>query len=233
METTEITKNWRDVIKAAFPHTVPVLTGYLVLGMTYGILMQARGYGPLWSTLVSIITYGGSAQYAAIVMFAGLFDPVATFILSLTVNARYLFCSVGMLNKFADTGRYRPFLFFSLSDESFAVGATTEPPAGMDRGRFFFSVFFMDYLYWIIGTFLGGALGSLITFDTTGLDFALTAMYVTMFIDLMRTRRERICGIIGAACALASLLIFGSENVVIPALILILIILIPGRRKLS
>ena len=145
METTEITKNWRDVIKAAFPHTVPVLTGYLVLGMTYGILMQARGYGPLWSTLVSIITYGGSAQYAAIVMFAGLFDPVATFILSLTVN-----------------GRYRPFLFFYLSDESFAVGATTEPPAGMDRGRFFFSVFFMDYLYWIIGTFLGGALGRLL-----------------------------------------------------------------------
>ena len=117
METTEITKNWRDVIKAAFPHTVPVLTGYLVLGMTYGILMQARGYGPLWSTLVSIITYGGSAQYAAIVMFAGLFDPVATFILSLTVNARYLFCSVGMLNKFTDTGRYRPFLFFSLGRE--------------------------------------------------------------------------------------------------------------------
>ena len=103
----------------------------------------------------------------------------------------------------------------------------------MDRGRFFFSVFFMDYLYWIIGTFLGGALGSLITFDTTGLDFALTAMYVTMFIDLMRTRRERVCGIIGATCALASLLIFGSENVVIPALVLILIILIPGRRKLS
>lgn len=229
----EKSNQWKYIFKAAFPYTLPIMTGYLVLAAAYGLLMQSNGYGPLWSTMASLLIYGGSLQYAASMLFTVPFNPLEALILSLSINARYLFCSVGMLNNFADAGKFRPFLFFSLSDESFALAATVKPPAGMDKGRFYFLMFLLNYSYWALGTLLGGLIGTLITFDTTGLDFALTAMYVAMLLDLMKDKQSRICGIIGLLCTALSLMLFGADNLVIPALIFILIVLIAGRRKLS
>lgn len=219
-----------DVIRAAFPHTIPVMAGYLVLSLAYGIMMESKGYSPLWATLVSFLAYGGSMQYAAVEKFTTAFDPVGSFILSLTINARYLFCSVGMLNKFSKTGKFRPFLFFSLSDESFAVAATVEPPKGIPEGPFYFWVFFLNYLYWGVGTLFGGLIGTLIPFDTTGLDFALTAMYVAMLIDLLRDKKSAFCGLTGVFCSVIALIVFGTQNLVIFSLVLILLVLIPARR---
>ena len=116
MERLSEKPNHRAALKAAFPATVPVLTGYGCLGLAYGLLMAANGYGPLWSTLTSALAYSGSMQYAAVILFAGSFDPLAALVLSITINARYIFCSVGMLNRFSNTGLFKPFLFFALSD---------------------------------------------------------------------------------------------------------------------
>ncbi len=223
---------WRQIFKAAFPYTIPIMMAYFVLALAYGVLMESYGFGPLWAALASLLIYGGSIQYATTSLFISPFNPIEAFVLSISINARMLFCSVGLLNNFEDTGKYRGFLYFALSDESFALAATVKPPDGMDKGRFYFLIFLLNYSYWAVGSFLGGLLGKLITADTTGLDFALTAMYVAMLIDLMKDKRSRLCGVIGVACTALSLAIFGPDNMVIPALILILAVLVLGRRKL-
>lgn len=223
-------KNVSAAFRAACPYTIPIMAAYLVLSVAYGVLMQSKGYSPIWALLISMLAYGGSMQYAAVNLFTVPFDPLNAFILSLTVNARYLFCSTGMLKRFSDVGKCRPFLFFSLSDESFAIAATTEPPDGIKPGPFYTAVFLLNYLYWAAGTLLGGLLGSLLPFDAGGLEFTLTAMYTAMLIDLLHDRKSRFCGLVGVGCTAAAVLLFGSQNPVIPAMIMILVILIPARR---
>ncbi len=222
-----------STVRVAFPYTVPVMAGYLVLSVAYGILMQSKGCSPVWALLVSLLAYSGSMQYAAVPYFAAPFDPLGAFVLSLTINARYFFCSMGMLNRFADAGKSRPLLFYMLSDESFAIAATTPPPPEVSSGAFYTAVFVLNYLYWGIGTLAGGLLGSLLPFAIQGLDFTLTAMYVAMLTDMLRQRSTRRCALVGAGCSLAALLVFGSGRMVIPALGLIFLIFIPTRRKLS
>ena len=220
-----------NIFHAAFPHTVPIMAGYFVLSVTYGVLMQSKGYSPVWALMVSLLAYSGSMQYASLGFFS-VYDPLSALILSLSVNARYLFCSVGMLNKFSSAGRLRPLLFFTLTDESFAVAATTEPPAGMNGGSFYSMIFILNYIYWAAGTLVGGIIGNMLPFDTAGLDFTLTAMYTAMMIDLLRDKKMRACGLIGVACTVFSLIVFGKNNIIIPSLILILTIFIPFRRRI-
>lgn len=147
-----------STVRVAFPYTVPVMAGYLVLSVAYGILMQSKGCSPVWALLVSLLAYSGSMQYAAVPYFAAPFDPLGAFVLSLTINARYFFCSMGMLDRFADAGKSRPLLFYMLSDESFAIAATTPPPPEVSSGAFYTAVFVLNYLYWGIDTLAGGLL---------------------------------------------------------------------------
>ena len=219
-------------LRAAFPHTVPVLTGYLVLGIAYGLLMQTKGYGPLWSTLMSAIAFGGSMQYAAIALLTTVFDPVQAFLVSLMVNARHLFYGVSMLRKYAGLGSVRPFLIYWLTDETFSVLCTVDVPEGVERGHFYFWVSFLDYCYWVGGTLVGGLFGGLLTFNTTGMDFALTALFVVLLIEQLKGRSQRISGAIGLVCTVVALAVFGADKMVIAAMVLILVCLLAGRRKL-
>lgn len=219
-------------LRAAFPHTIPVLTGYLVLGIAYGILMKTKGYGPLWSTLMSAVAFCGSMQYAAIALLTTVFDPLQAFFLSLMVNARHLFYGVSMLRKYAGLGGLRPLLVYWLTDETFSVLCTVEVPEGVERGPFYFWVSFLNYCYWVGGTLAGGLFGGLLTFNTTGMDFALTALFVVLFIEQLKGKTQRISGVIGLACTVIALAVFGADRMVIAAMVLILICLLAGRRKL-
>lgn len=219
-------------LRAAFPHTIPVLTGYLVLGVAYGILMQTHGYGPLWSTLMSAIAFGGSMQYAAIALLTTVFDPLQAFLLSLMVNARHLFYGVSMLRKYAGLGAVRPFLIYWLTDETFSVLCTVDVPEGVERGPFYFCVSLLNYCYWVGGTLVGGLFGTLLTFNTAGMDFALTALFVVLFIEQLKGREQRICGLLGLVCTVVALAVFGADRMVIAAMVLILMCLLAGRRKL-
>lgn len=223
---------WRVALRAAFPHTIPVLTGYLVLGMAYGILMQTKGYGPLWSGLMSAIAFCGSMQYAAITLLTTVFDPLQALFLSLMVNARHLFYGVSMLRRYAGLGGLRPLLIFWLTDETFSVLCTVDVPEEVERAPFYFWVSFLDYLYWVGGTLMGSLFGSLLTFNTTGVDFALTALFVVLFIEQLKGKNQRISGLIGLVCTVAALAVFGADKMVIAAMVLILICLLAGRRKL-
>ncbi|WP_369283223.1 AzlC family ABC transporter permease [Oscillibacter sp. GMB15532] len=219
-------------LRAAFPHTIPVLTGFLFLGIAYGVLMNAKGYGPLWSTLMSAVAFCGSMQFVAITLLTTVFDPVQAALLSFMVNARHLFYGIVMLEKYRGLGKARIPLIYVLCDETFSLVSTVEPPEGVDKKHFYLSISLLDYLYWVGGTALGGLLGDFIPFDTAGLDFALTALFVVLFMEQWKKRENRAAGLIGIVATAACLLAFGPDNLVIPSMLAIVAILLIGRKKL-
>ena len=219
-------------LAAAFPHTVPVMTGYLVLGMAYGVLMQAKGYGAIWAFLMSAVAFCGSMQFVAITLLTGAFDPVGAFLMSLMVNARHLFYGVSMLGKYRGMGWAKVPLVYTLSDETFSIVSSVEPPEGVRVRDFYLAVSVLDYIYWVGGSVLGALAGKFIRFDTTGLDFALTGLFVVLFIEQVKNPENRRSGVIGMACTVAALAVFGADKLVIPAMILVLVVLLLGRKKL-
>lgn len=225
-------EKWKRALAAAFPHTIPVLTGFLVLGMAYGILMQSKGYDTIWAVLMSAIAFCGSMQFVAITLLTVAFDPLQAFLMSLMVNARHLFYGISMLEKYRGLGKARAFLIYTLCDETFSISSSVEPPEGVARKQFYVCLSLLDYLYWILGTFLGGTVGSLLSFDTSGLDFVLTALFVVLFLEQIYKRENRSLGTMGLCTTAVCLYFFGSGNVVIPAMVSILAILLLGRNRL-
>ena len=217
---------------SAFPHTIPVLTGFSVLGMAYGVLMRTKGYGILWAVLMSAIAYCGSMQFVAITLLTVAFNPFQAFLLSLMVNARHLFYGISMLDKYKGLGKVRGFLIYTLCDETFSISSSITPPDGVNRKYFYLFVSLLNYSYWVFGTALGGILGNFITFNTKGLDFVLTALFVVLFLEQMKSKENRIFGLIGLVGTIIGLSLFGANNLVIPSMMIILAILLAGRKKI-
>lgn len=219
-------------LRAAFPATIPVLTGYLCIGMAYGLLMANAGYGVFWALLLSLLCYAGSMEFVAVSLLTAGFDPVQALLMALMINARHAFYGLSMLEKYRGTGPVRPVLICTLTDETFSLVSTLEPPEGVARRDFYFWISLLDYLYWQVGCTLGNAVGGLLTFDTTGLDFTLTALFIVLLLEQVKKKENRAAGIIGMVCTAASLAVFGPDNFLIPAMILLLAVLLGGRKKL-
>lgn len=219
-------------LRAAFPATIPVLTGYLCIGMAYGLLMANAGYGVFWALLLSLLCYAGSMEFVAVSLLTAGFDPVQALLMALMINARHAFYGLSMLEKYRGTGWARPFLIFSLTDETFSLVSTLEPLDGVTRRDFYFWISLLDYLYWQVGSVLGALIGGLLPFDTTGLDFALTALFIVLFLEQWRKRENRPAALIGLGCTAVSLAVIGADRLVIPAMVLILAVLLGGRNKL-
>ena len=222
---------WK-AFRSAFPHTIPVLTGFLVLGVAYGVLMQTKGYGVLWSVLMSAIAFCGSMQFVAITLLSIAFNPAQAFLMSLMVNARHLFYGISMLDKYKGLGKVRGLLIYVLCDETFSISSSVEPSEGINRKYFYLTISVLDYIYWVLGTFLGGILGKFITVDTTGLDFVLTALFVVLFLEQWKKKANRVAAVIGVISTILCLTVFGADNLVIPAMIVILLALMLGRKKI-
>lgn len=223
----------KKALLAAIPHTIPVMTGYIVLGAAYGILMNSKGYGLIWGLLMSLIVYAGSAQYAAITFLTSVFNPVYAFFLTLMVNARHVFYGLSLMGKLKDTGKLKPFIIYWLSDETFSVLCAAESPEGINKSWFLFFISFLNYAYWSIGTILGSLIGNMITFNTHGLDFALTALFVVIFVGQWKSQKRHESAITGVLCTVICLLIFGQNNFVIPSMIAIITVLTLIRNKIE
>ena len=232
MEQIRSGKPNQTAFRAALPATIPVMAGYLCLGMAFGVLMKTNGYGVVWSVLMSLMCFAGSMQFVTITLLTTAFDPLQAFLLSIMVNARHIFYGLAVLEKYKGLGKLRAFLIFSLTDETFSLVSTLEPPEGVERKDFYFWLSLLDYSYWVTGSAIGGLLGSLLTFNTTGLDFALTALFVVLFMEQWKKKANRPAGLIGIACTVVSLVVFGADNLVIPAMVLIMAVLLGGRRVL-
>ena len=234
---TNLRKNeLKKALKVAFPASFPVLAGFLVLGCAYGVLMCTKGYSVIWSTLFSAIAFCGSMQFAAITFLTVTYDPVQAFLLSIMVNSRHLFYGISMMKKYKGTGKFQAFLIYTLCDETFSLVAGLEPPDGISSKHYYFLISLLNYIYWVMGTFIGGMIGNFITFNTNGLDFALTALFVVLFLEQMIKKENRIPGIMGIICTLSALIIlkivFKSDQFVIPAMVILFITLVAGRKKI-
>jgi len=220
----------RKALKAAFPHTIPVLTGYMFLGIAFGLLLNSKGYGPGWAVLMSILAFAGSAQYLAISFLSSAFNPLYAFLMTLIVNARHLFYGISMLNKYKNTGKKKPYLIFGLTDETFSIVCSAKAPKGVDQTYFMFFVTLLDHIYWVSGSLIGSLLGSVISLNTKGLDFVLTALFTVIFVDQWKAQKNHLPALIGVFCSLACLLIFGPDSFIIPSMAAILIALTLTRR---
>jgi 4-azaleucine resistance transporter AzlC len=226
-------KDKTNALKAAFPHTIPVLTGFLFLGAAYGIVMSSKGYGIGWTVLMSLFAFAGSAQYIAVTFLTTVFNPVYALLMTLIINARHLFYGISMLDKYKNAGRLKPYLIFGLCDETFSIVCSTQPPAGVSKNWFYFFVTLLDHSYWVAGSAIGGLLGAFVSFDIKGLDFVLTALFVVIFVGQWRKKENRLPAVIGVVCSVVCLLIFGQSGFIIPAMLAILASLTLFRRGLD
>lgn len=217
----------------AFRDTIPVMTGYLFLGIGFGVLLHETGYGTLWSLAMGLFIYAGSAQYLTVSLLASGASLVSTAISVFLLNARHLFYGLSMLERYKDTGRKKPYLIFSLTDETYSLVSQKEPPAGVRRHSYYIWVSLLDHSYWVAGCTLGGLLGAALPFSLKGIEFVLTALFVMIFTEQWLSTKDHVPALIGVGSTAVCLLIFGKELFLIPALILIsiLLTLTRGKRK--
>ncbi len=220
-------------LRAAFPQTIPVMTGYLFLGIAFGILLNSKGYHFGWSVLMSIFVYAGSMQFVAVNLLTSAFNPLNAFLITLMVNARHLFYGLSMLGKFKGTGNKKPYLIFALTDETYSILCSAEPPKDVERGWFMFFTALLNQIYWVTASAIGALLGSMFTFNTKGIDFVMTALFVVIFINQWKSQKNHTPAIIGLGVSVLCLLVFGSGNFIIPAMILITLALILFKKPIE
>lgn len=221
-ETSVQSENKSGTLKkafmAAFPYTIPIFAGFWFLGLTYGIYMNVSGFSFWYPMLMSITIFAGSVEFVTVNMLLGAFNPLQALAMTLMINARHLFYGISMLEKFRGTGWKKIYLIFGMCDESFSINYTADIPEDVDRGLFMFFVTLLNHFYWFFGATLGGIFGSLIHFNTEGLDFVMTAMFVVIFLEQWLKEKRHTSAFVGIGISLLCLLAFGADNFIIPSM---------------
>ena len=221
-------------IKRAFRASLPVFAGYIVLGIGFGILLKTKGYGLLWAALSSVFVYAGSLQYVMVNLIAAGAPLITTALTAVMVNARHLFYGISMIDRYKGAGKKKPYSIFALTDETYSLVGSDESVRGVrDRHRYYFFLSMFNQIYWITGSVTGSVLGGLITFSTEGIDFALTALFVTIFVDQWLSTKDHRAALTGVIASVICLLIFGADSFLIPAMLCITAALTVMRSKLS
>ena len=223
----------KKVIKIAFTVTIPVMLGYLSVGIAFGLLFQKSGYNFLWAALMSLTVYSGAMQFIAINLLTsgvGIFEIA---LMTLFVNIRHIFYGLSFIDKFKDIGKKKTYMIFSLTDETYSLLCSSKEPEGVSRNLIFFCIAFFNQMYWVIGTLIGSIAGSFITFNTKGIDFAMTALFVVIFIEQWGTYKNHIPVLIGATSTILSLLIFGANNLILPSMLFITVALMIFKRRID
>ena len=221
----------RRALWAAFPHTVPILTGFLFLGMTYGVYMASLGFSWIYPTLMALTIFAGSMEFVTANMLLGAFNPLQAFAMTLMVNARHLFYGLAMLDRFRGLGWKKLYLIFGMCDETFSVTCSTRAPEGVDEGWFMTFVTLLDQLYWVLGAALGGLCGALLTLNTEGLDFVMTAMFVVIFLENWLKEENHTSSLLGLGLPCACLVLFGAQSFILPSMAAILLALTALRGR--
>lgn len=217
--------------RAAFPYTIPVLTGYLFIGMAFGVMIQEKGYNFLWAMLMSLLIYAGSGQYLAVNFFAPGVSLLHVIFMEFMLNIRHIFYGLSLLERFGRMGKKRLYMIFSLTDETYSLFFVTKVPPDVREEQFLFAIALLDQSYWIIGSGIGALLGNILPFSTEGIDFAMTALFVVIMTEQWMERQNRKSVLIGLGCGVCCLLIFGADNFILPTMICIMVILLAGKRS--
>ena len=228
-----VSKKIKAAFFAAFPNTIPILAGFLFLGIAYGIYMNQSGFKFYYPMFMSFIIFAGSVEFATVSWLLGSFDPVNIFFLTLMINARHLFYGLSMLEKYNIPGWKKLYLIYGMCDESFSINATVDVPKGIDKGLFMFFVTMLNQIYWVAGATIGGIFGSFIPFDTKGIEFVMTALFVVIFLENWLKEKDHSASVIGLFISLICLTVFKGTNFIIPSMIIILSVLTLLRGRLE
>ena len=223
----------RKTVAAAFPVTVPVLMGYLAIGMAFGLMLQSQGYGVVWAFFMSLTIYAGSGQYLGVSLLATGAPLTQVAFLTLMINFRHLVYGLSMLEKFRGMGARKIYMMFSLTDETYALLSSAKPPQGIREHDYYFAVALLDQSYWIAGSVLGSLAGAALGFDTTGVDFAMTALFLVIAVGQWKAAGSHLPALLGGTATLVSLLAVGADDMLLPALGIIVAVLVLLRPRLE
>lgn len=217
----------------AWKQTIPVMLGYVFLGIVFGLLIQNAGYSALWAFLISVVVYAGSMQFVLVTLLtsgAGLFSAA---LMTLFINGRHIFYGLSFVEKYKRMGKTYPYLVFSLTDETYSVLCGTKIPEGMEEKKVYFWISFLDQCYWVAGSVIGALAGSYITFDSTGIDFSMTALFIVIVVEQWQETKSHFPALLGAVCGILWLVVLGPDRFILPALCSCVVILLLVRRRIS
>lgn len=220
----------RKVLRIAFVKSVPVMAGYLSIGIAFGLLMQEMGYNVFWALLISLILYAGSMQFVLLQFLSGGASLLTVAVTTLLVNSRHLFYGLSFMDTFRSMGKKYLYMVHSLTDETYSLLCSYQPQEGEDGKQVMFWISLLDHIYWLVGTALGALAGGLIPFDTTGIDFAMTALFVVIFVEQWKGAKSHLPAIAGLVCGVLSLLVFGADHFILPAMILGIAVLLGSKK---
>lgn len=221
----------RKTVKQAFYTSIPVMAGYIVLGIGFGILLRNAGYGVIWAAAMSLFVFAGSMQYVGVGLLTVGASVITTALTTVMVNARHLFYSISMIGRYKDAGKHKPYMIFGLTDETYSLLCDGKVPEGVEPDRYRFLVTLFNHSYWVTGSVLGSLLGAVLPFSTAGIEFSMTALFVASFTEQWLTTRDHVPALTGLVCTLLSLVVFGRDNFLIPAMLLITLALTLLRRR--
>lgn len=221
---------YKAAYKAAFPHTIPVMTGYLFIGIAFGVMFSNKGYNFAWAGLMSLLVYAGSGQYLAVNFFDPSVSLFQVVFLTFMVNVRHIFYGLSLLDKFKVSGKKKPYMIFSLTDETYSLYFLTKTPPYVDEGKFLFALSTLNQSYWIIGSMIGALAGYLIPFNSKGIDFAMTALFIVIFVEQWLEKKNRFPAVVGVLASLVCLLVFGKDSFILPSMIIIMIVLLSNHK---
>lgn len=224
---------YKRAVQKAFPYTIPVLTGYLFIGIAFGVMFAEKGYSAFWAVLMSLLVYAGSAQYLAVNFFVPGISFIQVIVMTLMVNIRHIFYGISLLGKFNQIGKKRWYMIFALTDETYSLLCTTEIPDDVEEEKFLFVISLLNQLYWVLGTLIGAVANALLPFNAEGIDFAMTALFVVIFVEQWMKHENRIPAAVGLVAALLGRIVFGADNFILPSMMLIICGLFAGRKRLE
>lgn len=223
----------KKTLKYAFIQTIPVLFGYLFMGLAFGILFEKAGYNFIWAFFVSLTCYAGSMQFVLITLLTSGASAIHSAFMTLMINFRHMFYGLSLIERFKKTGKTKFYLIHALTDETYSLHCLVKPKDGMSDKKLMLYISVLDHIYWITGCMLGALIGQIIPFDTTGIDFAMTALFVVIFVEQWKESKQHLPAIIGGLCAIISLLVFGADNFLPPALIATVLMLLFYRANIE
>ena len=211
--------------------SVPVMAGYIVLGTGFGILMRNAGYGVLWAFSMSALIYAGSMQFVGVGLLTGGASVITAIFTTIMVNARHLFYSISMVDSYKDAGKYKPYMIFALTDETYSLLCDGKVPDGVEANRYRFLVSLFNHSYWILGSVMGNLLGAVLPFSTAGIEFSMTALFISSFVEQWLTAKDHLPALVGLLGTFLCLILFGKESFLIPAMLLITCLLTLLRHR--
>ena len=220
----------KHALKTVFLDTVPVMTGYLFLGISFGILLGQTGYGFPWALSMAVFMYAGSAQFLAVSLLANHTGLLSSAIAIFLLNARHIFYGISLIDTYKGAGKKKPYLIFALTDETYSLVTQNQPPQGMKHHTYCLLVSVLDHLYWIAGCVIGALAGNIIPISFEGIEFVLTALFVTLFVEQWLSNKNHFPAIVGVFATVLCLVIFGKEIFLIPSMVLIAVLLTTGRK---